>query len=135
MDLPTALLIYYGLGIVLLVAIAGILYSKGRRGKWPRAFLVSAGVGIVVPLVIYFFYPHFFPPPVDPPPHPIDPKAPLLPQFVASIKLDMLPAIGRQVGYSIARILDPFFYGVIAVVSAFALSFLIPHRGRLNHAK
>jgi hypothetical protein len=126
-DLFTSLLIGYVVVITVFLSIALTLQFTGHRGKFSRALLISAAVGIVIPLAIYFSYPYLFPLPVAPPPTPIDPNAPLLPQFFASIAQG-LPALGQAIGYGLGRIIDPFCYGVLAVVIVFPLSFLIPCR-------
>jgi hypothetical protein len=135
MDLLTFLMVAYAVIIAILFAVAFILQRRGRGGKLSRAFFITAATGVVVILLVYPLYPSLVRPPVDPPPRPIDPNALLLPQFLASLKNDLLPAIGQAIGYAINRMLDPFIYGVLAMVIAFPFSFLIPHSGRSKTAK
>jgi hypothetical protein len=130
-DLVNPFSCVYAFGVAIVVLIASALYSTGRRGKLFRALLISATIGIMVPLVLTFFYPYLFQPPLAPPPPPIEPNAPFLKQLV----LGLGQAAAQGVGDKLAQMINPLVYGVLTMLLTFSLSFLIPNRGRPKATK
>ena len=127
MDLFSLLsLAVYAIILLVSVLVAVTLQSFGYRGKFPRALLISAVAGMIVPLATYFFYPYFVSMPVAHP-LPADDKNALFLHSFQSDFCQVMEDAAQVAGYEIVRIIVTFGYGVLAMVVFFLLSFFIPY--------
>jgi hypothetical protein len=121
-----ALLFGYVSAIIISLSVAWALHYKGRRGKFPRALLISASAEILISLATYFSYPYFVAVPTSHSPPPVDPLGPFLVQAIQRV----CEAAAQGAGYEIGRLFDTFIYGALGMLITFSLSFLLPRSDR-----
>jgi hypothetical protein len=114
----------YGVGILVLAAIGGIIRLCGRRGKAYRAFLAAATSGIVIFCFTYALYIELVPVPV-PPPHHGHSDDDLLSIFGA-IWSFLFDRAAPYIAYYLGLYCDPVIYGAASIPIAFIASLFFP---------
>jgi hypothetical protein len=118
----------YAAVMAIMLGVGLTLELKGSGGKIARAMMIAALTGLGISQVVYFAYPHFIPPPVAPHLAPTDPNNPS--KALADAFTGLVIVAAQAAGYAAARVIAAFGYGILGMVAAFALSFLIPHSAR-----
>jgi len=116
----------YGLGLLVLAAVGGLIQLCGFRGKTSRAFLVAAISGFAAFWLTHLLYLLLVPIPVAPSPkaHEAGDFAVMLYNLYSFLFANLAPSIT----YKLGLYFDPVLYGgLVSFIGLFA-SFFFPYR-------
>ena len=114
----------YGLGLLFLAAVAGIIRLCGHRGKWFRAFLVAPAAGFVIFWLTHFIYLLVVKVPVAPTPRSHEAGDFLV--MLYNLYSFLFEGLAPSVSYKLGLYFDPVIYGGISIPIAFIASFYFP---------
>jgi len=111
----------YGLGLLFLAAIGGLIQLCGHRGKTSRAFLVAAVVGLAVFWLTHLIY--LLVVKVPPAPSHRDHEAGDFLVMLYNLYSFLFEGLASSFAYKVGLYFDPVLYGGLATIIAFIASF------------